>query len=147
MKIPINKSDREIKRIASLTKKKKPKTKKPKGKGKAKRKADFDDDDSDSTDDYEGVSESKDKLVVWAEYVHQYDVVITTYSVLRSEIWVARPPPDRPRREDAMYAPSGQLRSPLVLVKWKRVVMDEVQMVGGGQAASVLRYMGCDSKC
>lgn len=138
MKVPIDKSDREINRIASLTKKKKPKTKKAKGKG--KRKADFDDDDSDSTDDYEAVSESKDKLVLWADYVHQYDVVITTYSVLRTEIWVARPPPDRPKREDADYGTYRQCRSPLVLVKWKRVVMDEVQMVGGGQAASVLHY-------
>lgn len=147
LKVPINKSDREIKRVASLTKKKKPKTKKAKGKAKAKRKADFDDDDSDSTDDFESVSETKEKVVDWAEYVHQYDVVITTYSVLRSEIWVARPPVDRPRREDADYGTYGQSRSPLVLVKWKRVVMDEVQMVGGGQAASVLHFLCCGSNC
>lgn len=73
--------------------------------------------------------------LIWCDFVHQYDVVITTYSVLRSEIWVARPPPDRPRREDALYTAGGRARSPLVMVEWKRVVMDEVQMVGGGSAA------------
>lgn len=75
------------------------------------------------------------KLLDWCDFAHQFDVVITTYSVLRSEIHVARPGPDRPKREDATYSTSGRLRSPLVMVEWKRVVMDEVQMVGGGSAA------------
>lgn len=78
------------------------------------------------------------KLLHWCEYVHQFDVVITTYGVLRSEIHVARPGPDRPRREDSAYSKEGRLRSPLVMVEWKRVVMDEVQMVGGGNAAYVV---------
>lgn len=82
------------------------------------------------------LSRSDDGEVLdWCNYVHQFDVVITTYNVLRSEIHVARPPPDRPRREEAIYYTSARLRSPLVMVEWKRVVMDEVQMVGGGQAA------------
>jgi E3 ubiquitin-protein ligase SHPRH len=98
---------------------------------------------ADDSDDYASEADSttpndKKGLVDWAKYAHRYDVVITTYSVLRSEIWVARPPLDRPQREDVMYDQSGRTRSPLVLVKWKRVIMDEVQMVGGGQAASVL---------
>ena len=29
------------------------------------------------------------KLLHWCEYVHQFDVVITTYNVLRAEIYVA----------------------------------------------------------
>jgi E3 ubiquitin-protein ligase SHPRH len=78
------------------------------------------------------------KLLHWCEYVHQFDVVITTYNVLRSEIHVARPGPDRPRREDSAYSKDGRLRSPLVMVEWKRVVMDEVQMVGGGNAAEMV---------
>ena len=71
----------------------------------------------------------------WCDYVQQFDVVITTYSILRSEIHVARPAPERLRREDASYSSVKVARSPLVMVEWKRVVMDEVQMVGGGQAA------------
>lgn len=71
----------------------------------------------------------------WCDYVQQFDVVITTYSILRSEIHVARPAPERLRREDASYSSTKVARSPLVMVEWKRVVMDEVQMVGGGQAA------------
>ncbi|KAF9039897.1 SNF2 family N-terminal domain-containing protein [Panaeolus papilionaceus] len=76
----------------------------------------------------------------WCEYVHQFDVVITTFPVLRSEVWVARAPPERLRREAAAggYSSAGRLRSPLVMVEWKRVVMDEVQMVGGGQAAEMV---------
>ena len=145
MKVPIDKSNREIERVAALTSKKKPKAKKGKGKRKAN------EDDGDSGNDYEDGSKAagrinKDEIIDWTEHVHQYDVVITTYSVLRSEIWVARPPPDRPKREDAVYSPYHS-RSPLVLVKWKRVVMDEVQMVGGGQAASVLHFLWCGSKC
>lgn len=117
-------------------KKERSKPKKRKGKAKGKGKAKADTDDSETSDDYGSDSKpsSTNELDDWAEYVHQYDVVITTYSVLRSEIWVAKPPLNRPRREDAVYA-SDPSRSPLVLVKWKRVVMDEVQMVGGGQAA------------
>jgi len=71
----------------------------------------------------------------WCDYVQQFDVVITTYAILRSEIHVARPAPERLRREDASYSSVKVARSPLVMVEWKRVVMDEVQMVGGGQAA------------
>jgi E3 ubiquitin-protein ligase SHPRH len=71
----------------------------------------------------------------WCDYVQQFDVVITTYTILRSEIHVARPAPERLRREDASYSSVKALRSPLVMVEWKRVVMDEVQMVGGGHAA------------
>lgn len=75
------------------------------------------------------------KYLEWCDYVQQFDVVITTYAILRSEIHVARPAPDRWRREDAAYSSVKVARSPLVMVEWKRVVMDEVQMVGGGQAA------------
>lgn len=75
-----------------------------------------------------------DSELEWPDYLHQFDIVITTYSVLRSEIWVSRPS-YRPDRETATPTPGGSARSPLVMVKWHRVVMDEVQMVGGGQAA------------
>ena len=123
-----------VARAARALQKKKGKSKPKKRKGKGKGKADAI--DSETSDDYETdlKPSCKNNLADWAEYVHQYDVVITTYSVLRSEIWVAKPPLDRSRREDVPYI-SDPSRSPLVLVKWKRVIMDEVQMVGGGQAA------------
>ena len=80
------------------------------------------------------VYEVKDKEVLdWCAYVHTFDVVITTYAVLRSDFNVARAVPDRPRREDVVYTNVERARSPLVMVEWNRVVMDEVQMVGGGK--------------
>ena len=70
-------------------------------------------------------------VMEWPEFVHGYDVVITTYQTLRSDLYVAHPDPDRPRRTAVVY---DRPRSPLVMVEWKRVIMDEVQMVGGGKA-------------
>ncbi|KAF7309597.1 SNF2 family helicase [Mycena indigotica] len=85
----------------------------------------------------------------WVQYCHHYDVVrngrlnaasrllslnkvIVTYTTLRSELNVAHAPPKRPRREDVVYSNLERERSPLIRVEWQRVVMDEVQMVGGG---------------
>lgn len=73
------------------------------------------------------------ELLDWCSYVHTFDIVITTYTVLRSDFDVARAVPTRPRREDVVYTNVERPRSPLVMVEWNRVVMDEVQMVGGGK--------------
>ncbi|KIO23593.1 hypothetical protein M407DRAFT_26965 [Tulasnella calospora MUT 4182] len=55
------------------------------------------------------------------------------------ELNVARVPVKRPRREIAAYQPSDErFRSPLVMVEWQRVLMDEVQQVGGGKAAEMV---------
>ncbi|KAJ3508855.1 hypothetical protein NLJ89_g5529 [Agrocybe chaxingu] len=136
LKVPALKNEREFDRLAKLGLNDKPKkSRKAKGKGKTAR----DDDDMDV--DEANIPSTRDdagELLEWCDYVHQFDVVLTTYNVLRSEIYVARPAPDRPRREDAAYCPSGRARSPLVMVEWKRVVMDEVQMVGGGNAAEMV---------
>ena len=75
--------------------------------------------------------ENSDSVMGWPDFVHGYDVVITTYQTLRSDLYVAHPGPERPRRTTVVYE---RPRSPLVMVEWKRVVMDEVQMVGGGKA-------------
>ena len=75
--------------------------------------------------------EGSDSVIEWPDFVHGYDVVITTYQTLRSDLYVAHPSPERPRRTKVVYE---RPRSPLVMVEWKRVVMDEVQMVGGGKA-------------
>ena len=72
----------------------------------------------------------------WAQFINEYDVCITTYNVLQQDLHVARAPPRRPRRETAEYSTPAYLRprSPLVCVEFWRVVMDEVQMVGGGRS-------------
>ncbi|CAA7263986.1 unnamed protein product [Cyclocybe aegerita] len=136
LKVPALKNEREFDRLAKLALDDKPKKKRrAKGKGKAA----GDDDDMDV--DEASIPSTRDdagELLEWCDYVHQFDVVLITYNVLRSEIYVARPAPDRPRRDDAAYCPSGRARSPLVMVEWKRVVMDEVQMVGGGNAAEMV---------
>lgn len=85
---------------------------------------DKDDDDDDETLD-------------WCNYVNQYDVCITTYPVLQQDLGLARPPPDRPRRTIATYLNIERPRSPLVMCEWYRVIMDEVQMVGGGNTECV----------
>jgi len=69
----------------------------------------------------------------WCDYVQGFDIVVTTYATLRSDFNVARAAIKRPRREDVSYANVERPRSPLVMVEWMRVVMDEVQMVGGGK--------------
>jgi E3 ubiquitin-protein ligase SHPRH len=97
--------------------------------GRGKKKADDDEMDVDIANE-----EPEDiEILDWCSYVHTFDVVITTYAVLRSDFNVARAAPDRPRREDVVYTNVERPRSPLVMVEWSRVVMDEVQMVGGGK--------------
>jgi E3 ubiquitin-protein ligase SHPRH len=78
-----------------------------------------------------------ESMVDWCNYVQQYDVVITTYNVLRTDFNIARAALRRPRREDVTYVNIERPRSPLVTVEWLRVIMDEVQMAGGGKAESV----------
>jgi len=70
----------------------------------------------------------------WCSYINEYDVCITTYNVLKNDLHVARPPTRRPRREAASYMNIERQRSPLVTCEWYRVIMDEVQMVGGGKS-------------
>jgi E3 ubiquitin-protein ligase SHPRH len=93
---------------------------KAKGRGKAKDK---------------GVAESPEEVLDWCSYINTFDVCITTYNILRSDFNVARAPLVRPRREDVNYGNWHLIRSPLIMCEWYRVIMDEVQMVGGGNAA------------
>ncbi|KAF9023793.1 hypothetical protein BDZ89DRAFT_1069602 [Hymenopellis radicata] len=74
-----------------------------------------------------------DEVVDWCTYVNGFDVVVTTYTDLRNDLNIARPIPKRPRREDVVYSNLERPRSPLIMCEWQRVVMDEVQMVGGGK--------------
>ena len=77
-----------------------------------------------------------DEILDWCSYINTFDVCITTYNVLRQELVVARAPPNRPRRQDVVYSNTKQ-RSPLVMCEWYRVIMDEVQMMGGGKSEYV----------
>lgn len=77
--------------------------------------------------------EDDDGIVDWCTYVNRFDVVITTYNVLQHDLSFARPPPVRPRRDGVVYADADRSRSPLIMCEWYRVIMDEVQMVGGGK--------------
>ena len=74
----------------------------------------------------------------WVAFVNTFDVVITTYNILQQDLNVARAPPVRPRRQVAEYSRTERARSPLIMVEWFRVIMDEVQMVGGGKTEYVL---------
>ncbi|KIY69814.1 hypothetical protein CYLTODRAFT_420375 [Cylindrobasidium torrendii FP15055 ss-10] len=77
-------------------------------------------------------------IVDWAHYVNEFDVVVTTYKELRDDLNVARPIVRRPRRTGATYSNLEHPRSPLILCEWHRVVMDEVQMVGGGKVEEMV---------
>lgn len=81
--------------------------------------------------DYEDPEEAGD----WCTYINTFDVCITTYNILQQDLNVARPPPTRPRRSNVEYNREARARSPLIMCEWHRVIMDEVQMVGGGKAA------------
>ncbi|KAJ3562251.1 hypothetical protein NP233_g9694 [Leucocoprinus birnbaumii] len=111
-------------------------------KGKGKAKAQDDDDfteDTESTDMViDRIEEDEEDVLDWCQYVQEFDIVVTTYMALRSDFNVARAAIKRPRREDVSYANVVRPRSPLVMVEWMRVVMDEVQMVGGGKTEDMV---------
>ncbi|VDB95380.1 unnamed protein product [Peniophora sp. CBMAI 1063] len=85
-------------------------------------------------------SSNRNNVDAWAQFINSYDVCITTYNVLQQDLHVARAPPRRPRRETAEYSTPAYLRprSPLVCVEFWRVIMDEVQMVGGGRSLEMV---------
>ena len=62
----------------------------------------------------------------WPAYINGFDVCITTYDILRSDLNVARVPPVRPVRQTAEYSRGKRPISPLVVCEWYRVIMDEV---------------------
>ncbi|OXB37227.1 E3 ubiquitin-protein ligase SHPRH [Cryptococcus neoformans] len=63
-------------------------------------------------------------------YVRAHDVVVTTYHDLSQDLKFALPVPARSRRSTANYQLNDRPRSPLVMVEWWRVIMDEVQLHG-----------------
>ncbi|KAG8931842.1 hypothetical protein FRC02_002077 [Tulasnella sp. 418] len=118
---------KSVKHGASLPKKsaaKKGKKSASKGKGKAKAT------EADEDDEENGP--------IWSSILSDYDVVVTTYNTLQVDLVVARAPVKRPRREAALYSHKTRVRSPLIQVEWERVLMDEVQLVGGGRTAEMV---------
>ncbi|KZT00238.1 uncharacterized protein LAESUDRAFT_816623 [Laetiporus sulphureus 93-53] len=110
-----------------------------------KRKADQENEDGDmeaEVEEHMDLAEGDDSddfgIMDWCTYVNTFDVCITTYAVLQHDLTVARPPPTRPRRATVNYGDNERIRSPLVMCEWYRVVMDEVQMVGGGKAEEMV---------
>ncbi|KAK0720531.1 SNF2 family N-terminal domain-containing protein [Lasiosphaeris hirsuta] len=61
-----------------------------------------------------------------AEFLAEHDIVITTYEVLRTELWVATDGPERSMRNSKQYE---RPKSPLMQLSWWRVCIDEAQMV------------------
>ncbi|KAJ7026292.1 SNF2 family N-terminal domain-containing protein [Mycena alexandri] len=148
VEVPISSADVEKERIRRLRAVSRGKGK---GKGKggskkkmaAKSKRKYSGDSEESDDDKDGLDEDEagedvGEITDWCSYVQGYDVVVTTYQTLKTDVNVARAVPPRPRREDVVYSNVERPRSPLILVEWNRVVMDEVQMVGGGQVEDMV---------
>jgi E3 ubiquitin-protein ligase SHPRH len=92
--------------------------------------------------DYKGMSSesSKKNKGCTVENLLEFDIVLTTYNVLAREIHYADTPPERNLRHTQKYTPR---RSPLVLINWWRVCLDEAQMIESGvsQAARVARLI------
>ncbi|KAK4453767.1 putative ATP-dependent helicase IRC20 [Podospora aff. communis PSN243] len=78
-------------------------------------------------------AKSKHDVQMSAEYLSQHDVVVTTYEVLRAEIWIATDQPARSMRNERQYE---RPVSPLVQLSWWRVCIDEAQMVENWTSAA-----------
>ena len=125
-KVPVPITERDVileqhKRATAKAEAKAKKLKSKKAKSRAKDAMDIDEED-------------EEEIMDWCAYVNTFDVCITTYNTLQHDLGVARPPPTRPRRNFVQYSTANRPRSPLVMCEWYRVIMDEVQMVGGGKA-------------
>ncbi|KAJ6263409.1 hypothetical protein Dda_1972 [Drechslerella dactyloides] len=74
------------------------------------------------------------------DYLLEYDIVLSSYNVLASELHYAERPPERSMRHQKRY----ERRScPLVEISWWRVCLDEAQMIENGvsNAAQVARVI------
>lgn len=90
--------------------------------------------DSDEETPHEALLPLTQRMFV--DYLRAHDVIITTYNELQDDLNVAAPAPPRSRRSNAAYKPDERPRSPLVMVEWWRVIMDEVQLCGDSSKAA-----------
>ena len=74
----------------------------------------------------------------WARYLQKFDVLITTYATLTAELNVAKGTTARPRRGTVDYRERSRPKSPLIIVEFWRVIMDEVQMAGGNNTVDMV---------
>ncbi|KAI0350953.1 hypothetical protein OH77DRAFT_1411940 [Trametes cingulata] len=136
-KVPVPITEKDIAAEREKRRKQKAKERARASKAKGKRKAaaadDMDVDEVPATK-----NDDEDDVQDWCSYVNTFDVCITTYTVLQHDLGVARPPPNRPRRAFVDYGDTSRSRSPLVMCEWYRVIMDEVQMVGGGKTEEMV---------
>ena len=95
---------------------------------------------------YAGMSRScssaEDEARMIEEFV-AHDVVVTTYSDLKSELHFAMAPPERKMRSSLDDVQRYRPRSPLVQVSWWRVCLDEAQEIESGvsNTATVVRFV------
>lgn len=79
--------------------------------------------------EFQGHRRTRDSSDVEDDFT-RFDVVLTTYAVLRKEFNVAVDAPDRAmRRRNSANTKTPRPRSPLVMHHWWRVCLDEAQMV------------------
>jgi len=74
---------------------------------------------------YQGIKANK----LTPEEISMYDVVLTTYECLRSEVYFTREVSDRKLRHQKKYEND---RSSLVLIDWWRICIDEGQLIESG---------------
>ncbi|WFD29578.1 RING-type E3 ubiquitin transferase [Malassezia sp. CBS 17886] len=72
--------------------------------------------------------------VTWGAWARDVDVVVLSFETLARELAASHKAPPRTLRRPARYA---RPRSPLVQLAFRRVVMDEVQLVGGNAARTM----------
>jgi len=70
----------------------------------------------------------------WGAWARQFDVMVVSFDTLSRELAASHAAPVRQLRRPARYE---RPRSPLVQLEFARVVMDEVQLVGGNAARTM----------
>lgn len=73
--------------------------------------------------------------LTWEAWAQRFDVMVISYNLLGRELGTAKAVPERSRRHQRKYE---RPRSPLVKLHFHRVLMDEVQMIGSGNAAETV---------
>ncbi|CAK7228761.1 hypothetical protein SCUCBS95973_006990 [Sporothrix curviconia] len=95
---------------------------------------------------YAGMSRSCSSAEDEASMIESFashDIVVTTYSDLKSELHFAMAPPERNMRSSDDNVQRYRPRSPLVQVSWWRVCLDEAQEIESGvsNTATVVRFV------
>ncbi|MBE3049347.1 hypothetical protein IMZ48_43985, partial [Candidatus Bathyarchaeota archaeon] len=84
--------------------------------------------------------DSHEEEIALTQELASQDVVVTTYSVLSTELNYVLEPPPRPRRHERRY---HRTKSPLMKIDWWRLCLDEAQMIESGvsRAAEVAKLV------